>query len=99
MNFKVGDKVVCIDPVGNLKKGQVYTVKRFEYFHGEQIIDIGEKSYVSGVLGEISWYTAKRFRKLSNNSLSRELAEEFIENDKKVKEQEYEKVLTLSEEF
>ena len=29
-NFKIGEKVVCVNPSGNLKKGEIYEIERFE---------------------------------------------------------------------
>ena len=92
MSFKVGDKVVCFDATnqlrGGLIRGDFYTVTK-----------IGQRGGIK-IIGLPKYHWAWRFRKIQpTNALSKELAEDFIEQDSKVREQEVERVFSLTESF
>lgn len=98
--MKVGDKVICIDdsigtvvPIRPLKKGDVYTLsyvgKRVD---GRVMVLIKEVDTMGRCYGS-------RFRKVKPKSITKQLAESFIEEDSKVREQEHEKVFSLTREF
>ena len=79
-NFKVGEKVVCINPVHNLIKNEIYTVSCiFEKF-GEYGILVSElQPIATGILNGLYYYSINRFRKLDHQfaeDLCKELAEQ-----------------------
>ena len=91
-NFKVGEKLVCVEPVNELVKNEIYTVRGMyisTYDPSQTVL------YLEGIIGEYSYlhkkeigYRASRFRKL-DHQFSEDVIAEII---KQVKEES----LTLS---
>ena len=94
-NFKVGEKVVCVEPIYNLIKGEIYTIETIKICKcGIVLLSISEdfrKNKVDGTrcsCGVISWgeslWYSNRFRKL-DHQFSEDVIAEII---KQVKEEE-----------
>ena len=57
-NFKIGEKVVCIDPIGGLVRNEIYTIEGFNsYDNGLILKEIKGIKYVGA-------FKIFRFRKL-----------------------------------
>lgn len=94
-NFKVREKVVCVEPILNLKKNEIYTVNYVSLCScGCCLISVAEDNSIKNIrgtrcdcgeaiIGYSLWYPY-RFRKL-DNKFSEDLIAEII---KQVKEEE-----------
>ena len=76
--FKIGEKVVCINPIGNLTENKIYTVEGFNsYDNGLILKEIKSIKYVGA-------FKSFRFRKLdyefAENLLS-EIAKDFMKEE------------------
>lgn len=105
--MKVGDKVVFNESYrGEIKnlcrivgadmpeKGKAYIVQKISYDRrGVLVSELKTGKYIDWAIR--LWIKVEP----RTNALSSKLATEFIEQDKKVKEQEYEKVFTLTAKF
>lgn len=58
-NFKIGEKVVCVDPIDELLKGEIYTVEGFNSYDGGLIL-----KEVKSKVGRKGAFKKERFRKL-----------------------------------
>lgn len=104
-NFKKGDEVLCIDDSDllwkDLEAGKHYTISRVDYDNyadaktGKQIVVL--------FLVEVDKsqpFNSARFIKPNTDSLSKQLAEEFIEQDAQQKEIDVpERVFSTTEDF
>lgn len=77
-NFKIGEKVVCVDPCKELVKNQIYTIRGI--YKSVNGTDYGV--YLEEIIGEFSnyWekeigYNVNRFRKLDYEFAENLLAE------------------------
>lgn len=59
MNFKLGEKVVCINPVDGLIKNEIYTIK-FIYKNAFNFYEHNKTTPDEGIIVYYNW----RFRKL-----------------------------------
>jgi len=83
-NFKVGEKVVCVEPIDHLVKNQIYTVKSILQKNGEVGILVEELEPIpTGILKGYYFYNVNRFRKL-DHQFSEDVIAEII---KQVKEE------------
>ena len=77
-NFKIGEKVVCIEPIDNLVKGQIYTIERFRELNGLLGIHVKELEPKMNEMGGWTYYNIERFRKLDHDfaeNLLKEISE------------------------
>jgi hypothetical protein len=91
MNFRIGQKVVCIKSGSAIKKGNIYTVLRTHACPGcgEPLIDIGYsvfdfggKREICSICGKevsrnIQWLVSKMFKRIEYNSAHDEILEKF----------------------
>ena len=100
--MKAGDRLLCIKKGAwtYVLSGEIYPYKSPKY--GE-IVTIKSINYRGSLflVGYQHPHVPRHFIPLqpSTNALSKELAEDFIEQDTKVREQEVERVFSLTESF
>jgi len=92
--FKIGGKVVCVEPIYNLKKDRDYEIKGiFDFGCGNILLDVGvengtNKNYVSCRCGKTHYvgsvYSNSRFRKLDYD-----FAENLLADIKEAVQSEY----------
>lgn len=73
--YKINEKIVCVDPVEGLIKGEIYTVKKIHppLFHeyGVELYEIASQHFTKA-------FKHTRFRKLDHN-FSKNVLEKIIE--------------------
>ena len=91
MNFKIGQKVVCVNAVGELIKGKTYIVDQLHECSGCGIPEIsvglilkppyfnwcGKCGHREVETGDIKWHRSDRFRPINHDTCHDEILEEF----------------------
>lgn len=85
-NFKVGEKVVCVDPIKKLIKDEIYTISEIKdkHYSGEIGILVEEIEVENNDFGGVNYYNIKRFRKL-DHQFAEDICAELV---KQVKEEQ-----------
>jgi hypothetical protein len=85
--MKVGDRIVCIDPIDRLKKDQTYLIQGIKTMScGCVIIDVGHNTEADGCCCghgaimlyngmRVRWYASERFAPIQHNT------DEFLNSD------------------